>query len=134
MVISNQICSTKKASIMAGFVNRFPVSPFFVGNLIQSRYNYQTLNPFLTLPAPDLFIPFHATGLFLHPLNTSENQFSDAFKEYRKWPVAWNRLSSIPLPQKLHEFSLRGLQFAWWIFRSPKLIIWVINFTTSAKP
>ena len=36
-----------------------------------------------------LFNPFHATGLFLYPLKTSENQrFSDVFRGYRKRPVA----------------------------------------------
>ena len=36
---------------------------------------------------------FHATGLFLYPLKTSENQrFSDVFRCYRKRPVAWNGL------------------------------------------
>ena len=33
--------------------------------------------------------PFHATGLFLYPLKISENQrFSDAFRGYRKSPMA----------------------------------------------
>ena len=37
--------------------------------------------------------PFYATGLFLYPLKTSENQrFSDVFRGYRKRPVAWNGL------------------------------------------
>ena len=32
--------------------------------------------------------PFHATGLFLYPLKTSENQrFSDVFRGYRTRPV-----------------------------------------------
>ena len=36
-----------------------------------------------------IFKPFHATGLFLYPLKTSENFcFSDVFKEHRKRPVA----------------------------------------------
>ena len=31
---------------------------------------------------------FHVIGLFLYPLNISENQkFSDAFRKYRKRPV-----------------------------------------------
>ena len=37
--------------------------------------------------------PFHATGLFLYTLKTSENQmFTDVFRGYRKRPVAWNGL------------------------------------------
>ena len=37
--------------------------------------------------------PFHATGLFLHPLKTSKNQrFSDVFRGYRKIPVTRNGL------------------------------------------
>ena len=33
--------------------------------------------------------PFHATGLFLYPLKTSENhRFSDVFRGYQKRPVA----------------------------------------------
>ena len=41
--------------------------------------------------------PFHATGLFLYPLKTLENQsFFDVFRSYRirKSSVAWNRLMS----------------------------------------
>ena len=34
---------------------------------------------------------FHATGLFLYPLKTSENLF-DVCRGYRKRPVPWNRL------------------------------------------
>ena len=39
-----------------------------------------------------LFVnPFHASGLFLHPLKTSENQgFCDVFSRFRKEPVALN--------------------------------------------
>ena len=34
--------------------------------------------------------PFHATGLFLYPTKTLENQvFSDVFRGYIKRPVAW---------------------------------------------
>ena len=34
--------------------------------------------------------PFHATGLFLNPMKTSENLwFSDAFRGYKKRPVPW---------------------------------------------
>ena len=37
--------------------------------------------------------PFDATGLFLYPLKTSENQrFSDLLRGYRKRPVVWNGL------------------------------------------
>ena len=36
---------------------------------------------------------FHATGLFLYPLKTWENQrFSYIFRGYKKRPVAWNGL------------------------------------------
>ena len=39
-------------------------------------------------------IPFHATGLFLYPLKTSQNQrFSDVFMGYRKRIVARNVLA-----------------------------------------
>ena len=44
----------------------------------------------------NLISPCHATGLFLYPLKTSENQrFSDVFRGYRKRPVAWNWLKRI---------------------------------------
>ena len=37
--------------------------------------------------------PFHATGVFLYPLKTSENgRSSDVFRGYRKRPVALNGL------------------------------------------
>ena len=40
-----------------------------------------------------LLNPFHPTGLFLYPLNASENKrFSYDFMGYRKRPVAWNGL------------------------------------------
>ena len=40
-----------------------------------------------------LLNPFYATGLFLYPLKTSENQrFSDVFMGYRKRPVGRNGL------------------------------------------
>ena len=40
------------------------------------------------------FNPLHATGLFLYPLKTWENQrFSDVFRRHRKRPVAWNGLT-----------------------------------------
>ena len=40
-----------------------------------------------------LINPFHAAGLFLYLLKTSENiWFSDVFRGYRKRPVAWNGL------------------------------------------
>ena len=36
-----------------------------------------------------IIYPFHATGLFLYPLKTSENLWlSDVFRGYRKRPVA----------------------------------------------
>ena len=39
---------------------------------------------------------FYATGLFLYPLKTSENQrFSNVFRSYRKRPVACNGLKYI---------------------------------------
>ena len=38
--------------------------------------------------------PFHATGLFLYLLETSENQrFSDSFRGCRKRPATWNWLN-----------------------------------------
>ena len=41
------------------------------------------------------FKPFHATGLFLYPLKTSENfWFSDGFRGYKNRPVAWNGLTT----------------------------------------
>ena len=39
--------------------------------------------------------PFHATGLFLHPLKISENQsFSDVFRGYRNRSAAQNGLTA----------------------------------------
>ena len=38
---------------------------------------------------------FHAAGIFVYTLITSENQrFSDVFRAYRKRPVGWNGLNS----------------------------------------
>ena len=42
---------------------------------------------------PNLISPFHATGLFLYPLKTSENQkFSDVSRGFKKRSMAWNGL------------------------------------------
>ena len=38
----------------------------------------------------DFINSFHATGLFIYPLKTSENQFSDVFRGYRKESAAGN--------------------------------------------
>ena len=47
------------------------------------------LSGFYMMVALDLNT-FHATGLFLYPLKTSENQrFSDVSREYRKRPVTY---------------------------------------------
>ena len=52
---------------------------------------------------------FHAAGLFLYPVQTSENKrFSDAFRGYRKRPGAWIRLIEALLP--LWEFALKMLK------------------------
>ena len=46
-----------------------------------------------------LFVnPFHATGVILYPLKTSENLwFSDIFRGYRERPVTWNGLTQTRL-------------------------------------
>ena len=45
-----------------------------------------------------LLNPFHATGLFLYPLKTSEKLwFSDIFRVYRKRPMAWNGLMPVTI-------------------------------------
>ena len=51
---------------------------------------------------------FHATRLFRYPLKTSENLwFSEAFREYRKRPVARNGLTQdIFSPSLLQKFTL----------------------------
>ena len=61
--------------------------------------------------------PFHVTGILWYPLKPSENQrFSDAFKGYRKRPVAWNGLSVY-----CNKFQVAMKQMkneSWW---------WIIN-------
>ena len=57
------------------------------------RIKTYLLTLFKTRVCPLLLNPFHATGLFLYLLKTSENLwFSDTFREYRKRPVAWSGL------------------------------------------
>ena len=52
-------------------------SSIFIGNFEYIQHNIQCIKP------------FHATGLFLHPLRTSENQRSpNVFMGYRGRPVA----------------------------------------------
>ena len=47
-----------------------------------------------------LFNPFHATGIYLSPLSTSENfWFSDVFWGHGKEPVAWNGLMGCSVRQ-----------------------------------
>ena len=54
--------------------------------------------------------PCRANVSFLYPLTTSENQrFSDVFRGYRKWSLAWNML--------MYDFMYNFEQiFAYWIF------------------
>ena len=55
----------------------------------------------------DSINPFQATGLFLYPLKTSENQrFSDVFRGHRKRPVAWNGLRSKWVKWKPFSYTL----------------------------
>ena len=52
--------------------------------------------------------PFHATDLFLHPVETTKSlSFSDVFKGYRKRPVAWNGLKTERNTWKLPAILLR---------------------------
>ena len=54
---------------------------------------YWNIRLFRTRICQLLLNPFHANGLILYLLKTSENQrFSDVFRGYRKRPVAWNGL------------------------------------------
>ena len=65
--------------------------------------HFQTLLITVTLPNSEWINPFHATGLFLYPLKTSENLwFFDVSRGYRKKPVAWNRLI-YEMPLNLHS-------------------------------
>ena len=59
---------------------------------MDARY-IQNIRLFRTRVWQLLFNPFHATGLFLYFLKTSENLwFSNAFRGYRNRPLAWNGL------------------------------------------
>ena len=64
---------------------------------------------FIQIPKISKYIitnPFHATGLFLHPLKTSEKQrFSVVFWGYRKSPVAnlWVNSSWRPSERSLRS-------------------------------
>ena len=66
--------------------------------------------------------PFHATGLLLRPLKTSENQgFSDVFRVYRKRPMLLNGLthqSKIHLKQPLTTFVEEFLDDDTYLFSS----------------
>ena len=79
-------------------------------------------------------IPFHATGLILYPLKTSENQmFSDVFRGYRKRSVAWNRLVpstqhiSSQYPNFLRPGNLNTIRTVFWSFQE------VENWNTGSK-
>ena len=48
--------------------------------------------------------PFHATGLFLYPLKTENQKFSDVFRGYRKRSVTWNAFI------RLQIYVFAGLQ------------------------
>ena len=51
--------------------------------------------------------PSHATGFFLYPLKTPENQrFSDVFRGNRKRPVAKNRLNILPTVLSNHGYAV----------------------------
>ena len=61
--------------------------------------------------------PFHATVLFLYPLNTSKNErFSEVVRRYRKWPMAWNGLRSNWKTRVLNKRMIR-------IYRASKYAI-----------
>ena len=48
-----------------------------------------------------IYNTFHTTGLFLHPLTTLEILwFADAFRGYRKRPVAWNRITTVQISKE----------------------------------
>ena len=62
---------------------------------------------------------FHATGLLLYPMKTSETYrlwFRDVFRGFRRQPVAWNRLKMVSelsckllakLSQDFHERKIK---------------------------
>ena len=53
----------------------------------------------------NLINPFHATGFFLYPLKTSENQrFSNVFRGYRKRTMARNGSKNIQKPNVFFSF------------------------------
>ena len=77
--------------IMCAFVILF--SWVWIVNITHKFFHNFSNDTFINL--------FHATGLFLYPLKTSENQrFLDIFRGYRKRPVTWNGLK-IDLPEKV---------------------------------
>ena len=53
---------------------------------------------------------FHVIGLFLYPLKKSESQrFSDVFRGYKIWPVAWNDLMvTSELLYTAHNYTTLG--------------------------
>ena len=71
----DQICSLLR--IWSHLLNKCLIENF----IFSAVYSLIIIQPLLN--------PFHATGLFLYHLKTSENQrFSDIFWEYRKRPMA----------------------------------------------
>ena len=62
--------------------------------MIRSK-GYSNSNKLVVLKNSWYINAFHATVLFLYPLNTSKHErFSDVARRYRKWPMAWNGLRS----------------------------------------
>ena len=81
-----------------------------------------------------LIDPFHATGLFIYPLKTSENQrFSDVFRGYRKRPVAWNELQLLSVvafsrSNFRSQVTLRSKYWMNWLILPPSPSIYQITF------
>ena len=56
--------------------------------------------------------PFHATGLYLYPLETENLQFPDVFRRYRTGPLTQNGLwRTVNKFQNYQENTCAGVSF-----------------------
>ena len=90
--------------------------PFFFWESETKTFTY-------SIPLEHLFNPFHATGLFLYPLKTENQRFSDVFSGYRKRPNTWNGWEK----KRCKEPSLCVEDILWQhIFGIPKGAGWLV--------
>ena len=100
----------------------FTVIPCFPGNadnpVLRSWYNGIVISSFRKKNKTHSLNSFYASGLFLYPLKTENQKFSDVFRRYRKETssMVWSNQSKSSVIIPLYRWKLSGLylqSFTW---------------------